>query len=117
MTIAVTVKVAAERVVSAAVPPRWTRTLGRWVVDPGGRVIIELLALPPYPEDTTQSLTATPLSSSEPGVVPGDRQVLLPDIGGTGDLLCWIRTISRDNSVLAILLVRCDLGEIPAIHS
>ena len=73
VTIAVTVKVAAERVVSAAVPPPWTRTLGRWVVDPGGRVIIELLALPPYPEDTTQSLTATPLSSSEPGVVPGDR--------------------------------------------
>ena len=71
MTIAVTVKVAAERVVSAAVPPPWTRTLGRWVVDPGGRVIIELLALPPYPEDTTQSLTATPLSSSEL-VVPGD---------------------------------------------
>ena len=86
------------------------------VVDPGGRVIIELLALPPYPEDTTQSLTATPLSSSEPGVCTW-CQVLLPDIRGIGDLPCWIRTISWDNSVLAILLVRCDLGEIPAIHS
>ena len=87
------------------------------VVDPGGRVIIELLALPPYPEDTTQSLTATLLSSSEPGVVylVTDRCSCL--IGSIGDLPCWIRTISRDNSVLAILLVCCDLGEIPAIHS
>ena len=36
VTIAVTVKVAAERVVSAALPPPWTRTLERWVLGGGG---------------------------------------------------------------------------------